>query len=186
MSTLSVQIRDAAFTRITTVITSFASTRKTPFPTIQTDQVPALGVFLLREQYSPDGDADVGPPRYVTDATIAIAVVNLSSDPAVLDGSIDSDVDLILDTLLCDPTFLDLRDTVTGQPIIEAIPQITRTTRFPKEGETYYCEVSLQMTFRFRCFFEPLAPNELEIVSVQAEPFGSAGATFTTQFDVGS
>lgn len=185
MSTLSVQIRDAAFQRITNAIATFKETRKIPFPTLQPDHVPALGVFLLREQYSPDGDAGVGPPRYVAEATIAAAVVDLSSKSSVLDGSIDTSVDLILDTLLCDPTFLDLRDSVTGNPIIESIPQITRTTRFPKEGETYYCEVSLQMTFRFRCFFEPLAPNTLTTVAVTAEPFGTApGETFTAEFDV--
>lgn len=180
------QIRDAAFTRIIKALADFKSARKIPFPTLQPDQVPALGVYLLREQYGPDGDPDVGPPRYVIDATIAVAVVDESSKPAVLNGSIDANVDRILDTLLCDPTFLDLRDSASGQPIIESIPQITRTTRFPKEGETYYCEVSLQMTFRFRCLFEPLTPNDLKIIAVQAEPFGADNSTFTTQFDLGS
>jgi hypothetical protein len=45
--------------------------RKVPTVTTQNDQFPRLGVYLVRENENPDGDANVGPPRYLDDTVIA-------------------------------------------------------------------------------------------------------------------
>jgi hypothetical protein len=183
--TISTYIRDAMFSRIEP-ITPWKSTRKTPFPTLQPDQVPALGVFLLRETMQPDGDANVGPPRYIVDAVISVAVVDLASKPTVLEGSVDALVDAILNTLLTDGTFIDLRWT-DGSPIIDSIPTIQRTYQFPQIGESYYLECRLQMTVRFMCFFEPVAPNMLTAVDVTPSPSPVASpATAILKIPLGS
>ena len=69
-------------------------------PTLSGADLPALQVFLLSEDYSPDGDANVGVPRYIVDAGIGISVVRGFGDPVVTDGDIDADVDAILNALL--------------------------------------------------------------------------------------
>jgi hypothetical protein len=151
---------------------TFLSTRKLPFPTIQADQLPGLGVYLLREQMSPDGDDNVGPPRYMVDAVISVMIIDLASDPSVLEGSIDSKIDQVEETLLTDYTFLDLRESATDQPIIESVPQITRTYQFPRDGDRYYIEARLQMTFRFRCKFPPKLINDLHEIDVDVRQGG--------------
>jgi hypothetical protein len=167
VSTLATQIRDAMFSRIVAAMpTAFKTTRKIPFPTLEPDMIPALGVYLLREQMSPDGDDNDGPPRYMVDAVIGIMLIDLAADPGVLEGKVDDKIDLIENTLLSDYTFLDLRDSATNQPIIESVPQISRTYQFPRDGESYYVEARLQMTFRFRCKFPPVLLHDLNEIDV--------------------
>lgn len=167
MSTITTFIRDAIYDRLVPIY-AWKSTRKSPIPTLQSGSVPALGVFVLRETYQPDGDANVGPPRYIVDAVISVAVLALASDTDVLEGSVDTLIDQILDALLTDGTFIDLRWT-DGSPVLDSVPTIQRTYNFPQIGETYYLESRLQMTFRFMCYFEPKAPNAFTTVDVHIE-----------------
>jgi hypothetical protein len=175
VSTLATQIRDATFSRIVAAMpTAFKSTRKIPFPTLSPDMLPALGVYLLREQMSPDGQDNHSVPRYMVDAVISVMLIDLANDPAVLEGAIDNTLDLIENTLLSDYTFLDLRDSATNQPIIESVPMISRMYQFPRDAESYYIEARLQMTFRFRCKF-PQAMltdlNEIDVTVQQGDSF---------------
>ncbi len=171
MSTIATMIRDAAFTRLLGIF-DWKSTRKIPVLPVQASMMPCLGAFVLRESYSPLGDANVGPPSYIVDAMLGFSVTDLSSDSDVLEGSIDTKIDLILNTLLCDGTFIDLRDE-NGNPVIDSIGSITRTYNYPSEGETNFCECRLQMTFRFFCYFEPNAPNLLRDVVVDVKGDGA-------------
>lgn len=179
MSSISTYIRDAMFTRINTLY-PWKSTRKAPAPTLQVSDVTALGVFLLRETMNPDGDANTGPPRYIVDAFISVAVVDLATDPEVLEGSVDAKIDNIRDTLLRDHTFIDLRWT-DGSAIIDSIPSITRTYQFPTNGEAYFLECRLQFQVRYFCYFDPIAPNALLEVDVDTQPFdGTVSPAYTT------
>lgn len=170
MTTIATYIRDAAYQRLLK-IAPWNSTRTVPIPPLQANLLPALGVFITRESMSPDGDSNVGPPRYISDAIISFTVTDLASKADVLAGSVDDKIDLIQDTLLCDSTFIDLRDQ-TGEPVLDSIPNVTRTYNFPSQGETLFLEARVQMTFRFRCFFEPAAPNLLRTVMVTVQPNG--------------
>lgn len=179
MSSISNYIRDAMFDRIRTLY-PWKVTRKAPSPTLQIGDVPALGVFLLRETMNPDGDANVGPPRYIVDAFISVAVIDNATDPQVLEGSLDAKVDAIRDALLKDHTFIDLRWT-DNEPVIDSIPNITRTYQFPNNGETYYIECRLQFQVRYYCYFDPIAPNALLEVDVNTQPFdGTTVNSYTT------
>ena len=152
-------IRDAAYHRLVAVMDpSFKATRKVPIPTLQADQVPQLGVFLLQEQYSPQGDYKTGPPRFNVDATYGFSVVDLASAPSVLDGALDALIDQIQTTLLTDPTFVDL---------FEGVSSMKRTYEWFKDGETYYAEARLQMNIGYAAEFLPATPNALQQVAVR-------------------
>jgi hypothetical protein len=168
VSTLTTMIRDAAYARLIR-ITEWRTTRKTPLSPLQPGDVPALGVFLLRETYQPDGDANAGPPRYIVDAVISVAILDIAGKPEVIEGSVDRLVDQALDALLCDGTFLGLRDG-RDRPIIDSVPAIQRSYHFPQMGESYYLECRLQMTFRFMCFFEANAPYTLHTIDIDTRP----------------
>jgi hypothetical protein len=191
---LTLQIRDGAYDRIVKAFKPFKSVRKIPMTPVQPDQVPALGVFFVNEDMGPDGDDNVATPRFISDVVIGISVLDTATKSDVLEGSIDKVGSAILDTLLCDPTFLDLRDVTTNQPIIESIPRIKRSHSVQKNGEAYYLELQLQMTFRYRCYFEPVAPNLLTTVAVTVQPPNDAAGdtntpkpdNFSAQIDLGS
>lgn len=168
MTTIATMIRDQAMIRLKKLTPdggSWKSFRKIALPTIEPNQLPCLGVYILRESLNPDGDANVGPPRYIADVTIGISIIDEGNKSYALEGSIDSLVDQAEDTLLQDITFLGMTDA-NNNPIIEAIPQITRTYNFFEKSETYMMECRLQMTIQYRCFFEPLAPNYLETIAI--------------------
>lgn len=173
MSTIANYIRDAVMTRLQNV-TQWKSTRKSPIPTLQPSSCPALGVFVLRETYNPDGDANVAEPKYITDLLLSVSVVDLATKPDVLDGSVDALIATILDTLLTDPTFVSLQDT-SGNYLIDSVPQIVRSYQFPQNGETYYMECRLQMTIRYYVTFNPPTPNALMLVDVTPSPQPSSG-----------
>jgi hypothetical protein len=123
----------------------------------------------MRETMQPDGDDNVSVPRYISDAVIGVSIFDSGDKPEVVDGNIDPLVDLIEDTLLKDISFVSLTWT-DGSPLVESFPSIVRSYSFPQSGETYFIEVRLQITVRFRCYFEPIAPNPLTDVVVTVVP----------------
>jgi hypothetical protein len=184
-STITTYIRDAMYDRLLAAkIAQWKVTRKSPIPTLQIGDLPALGVFIMRENYQPDGDSNVGPPRYIVDAVISVAVIDLASKPDVLEGSVDARVDTVLNTLLQDGSFIDLRWT-DGKPILDSVPAIVRSYQFPQIGESYTIECRLQMTFRFMCFFEPLAPNAFTAVDVHLENLDNTAASGPAVLEIG-
>lgn len=161
-------IRDQVYTRIEKLF-AWKSKVKVPTVTTQGDQFPRLGVYLVRETENPDGDANVGPPRYIDEVVIAISVMDAMYKPEVLEGSVDAMIDAIKNKLLQDITFVSLKNE-QGQFMLDSIPNISRTYQFPNNGETYYIECRLQMTFRFNVQYEPITPNAFKTLAVDARP----------------
>lgn len=183
MTTLATYIRDQAFTRLTSgsISANWKSTRKFPLPTVQQDQLPVLSVFLLSENMEPDGDENVSVPRFISTVNLAMSVLESADKPDTADGALDPLVDLIEDTLLQDPSFVSLTDA-NGNALIESFPEIRRSYSFPQQGEAYFIEVRLVLSIKFRCFFEPKAPNALTEVDVDTKPFDGSvqSGTYTT------
>lgn len=150
---------------------TWGSVRQVPTVTTKNDQFPRLGVYLFRETESPDGDSNAGPPRYISETVISISVMDALSKPDVLNGSVDVMIDTIKNALLQDYTFVSLKWT-DGTEMLDSIPTIQRTYNYPNNGESYYIECRLQMTFRFNVFYEPIAPNLLREVAVDVRPNG--------------
>ena len=176
----STAIRDAIFARLAPLVpTGFSKwglARVVSAPTVNATMLPALQIVLLKETYTPDGDENVGPPRFIVDATIGISVMRGMTDPAVLDGQADNDMRRFLDTLLHDGTFVN-SDSATdsddvpssGDPVFwfESIPRIESDRRMvQQQAEGYMLELVLRITFRSREFWDALAPNMLDTVRV--------------------
>ncbi|WP_024340987.1 hypothetical protein [Bradyrhizobium japonicum] len=178
MTTLATFIRDEAFRRLTvgTIAANWTSTAKLPIPTVQSDQLPRLAVYLVREIMNTDGDGNVSVPRFISDVTLGISVLDEAEKPSSLDGSLDTLIDLIEDTLLQDISFVSLKDA-DGRAVIESFEQIQRSFNFPQLGESYYAEARLQMTVRYRCYFEPVATTPLAEVDVHVSTFDDAATS---------
>jgi hypothetical protein len=173
---LPAQIRDAVFVRLKAAFKDFKVTRRSPLLPIQNDQLPGLGVFLAEDTDSPDGDLNVGPPRFISDATIAISVIEDAPKSESTRRKIEARMNAIKNVLFKDASFVALT-TRDGQPLLEGIARVRRTFSFPLQGDTFYAEGRLHIVCRFRCYYDPIAPNALTEVSVTAQPFGPGSSS---------
>jgi Uncharacterized conserved protein (DUF2190) len=216
-------IRDAVYDRLTRSGHGYAKTRKTPMPHLQTDQLPALSIFVLAGRAGSDGDENVGKVHFVWDDTIAISVARGFEDTAVLEGTIAAEVDALLNTLLTDASFVRFPAAwpkpaaevwAVGDPIyfdpatknatkvaaghlrmgealqaaanpsktgkvgglFEGITGATRRWVFPTEGETYFAELRLELTFRHRADYPPVIADDFKTFHVETAfpPGGTA------------
>lgn len=165
-------LRDAVYSRLVAAPSfDWKMTRKVPVPPFQSEHLPALGVYMVREEFGPDGDANTGPVRFMVDAMIGVAILDLHSKPEILDGKMDTTIEQALDAVLTDPTFFIVTDTL-GTPIQPSIEKILRTTDYPKEGETQYALGRLQITLRYYTIFPPVLKNDLQEIATTVRPPG--------------
>jgi hypothetical protein len=171
--TTVIDLRNAIFDRLTADAFPYASdyvtTRKTPLPSLQSDQLPALSVFILGGDASPDGDGNVANIRLVNDETIAISIARGLDDPAVLEGNIDAELEAIKTTLFTDPTFVRFGDGF----LFEALVRTRRRWLFPRDGDEYRIELQYELTFRKREIFEPIIGDAFERATLTTRQAGA-------------
>eukprot|EP01037_Dinobryon_pediforme_P017838 gene17838-18066_t len=139
-----------------------------PAPDLAAEDLPRVAVFILSENLVPDGDANAGEPKFEATTTIGISVVRGFTDPATLDGQIDTDVDAIENLLLTDSTFIGWG---AGVPVpFESISGITRRRQYPQNGETYFLELRLEIQFLTRVSYAPVINDLLTEIDVTVKP----------------
>ena len=158
MSTMhALEIADAAFAIVKT-IPGWNSTRRTPMVQVNPEDLPALGVYILREQWSADGDANAGEPSFVHDLSLgfsgAIALTDAVTQLTVLDGLMAA----ICSALLTNPNFIALS---------EGIASIDRRLVFSKEAETSLAEIQIEMRVQYRSNWPPLTPDDFNTLHVK-------------------
>jgi hypothetical protein len=166
-----IDLRNAIFDRLTAVgfSYSYATARKAPLPTLQADQLPALGVYVLDGDATPDGDGNVGELRFVDDDTIAISVVRGGAMPAALEVDMAVEYLAIQAALFCDATF-----TAFGpDALFESIPRQRRRWLFPAQGDEYRIELRYEITFRRRTRFEPVITDDFKEADLIVRQAGS-------------
>ncbi|MBP2494709.1 hypothetical protein ABID82_006949 [Methylobacterium sp. PvP062] len=181
MPSPSTQIRDAIVARLTgQTWLPVKAIRKQPRPQIQPANLPALLVILVDETETPEDEANIGPTRFISEVTVGISVVIGHQPPEQLDADLDDIVDRIRSHLLTDPTFVRGVDRSKDEddperyPLFEAVSKVRRGRVFPQDGETYFAEGRLEITFLARTNYEPVIPDLLEHVVITARP-ASAG-----------
>ncbi|SFT11742.1 hypothetical protein [Methylobacterium sp. yr668] len=157
--------------------------RRQPRPQIQPNNLPALLVILVDELETPEDEANTGPPRFISEVTVGISVVIGQQPPEQLDADLDDIVDRIRSHLLTDPTFVRGVDPAKDEddperyPLFEAVSKVRRGRLFPQEGETYFAEGRLEITFLARTNYDPVIPDVLEHVVITARPAGAGPGT---------
>ena len=163
MTTIATQIRDAIFTRVST-LTGYTKFQREPVPNIAPADVPVVTVFILSENLTPDGDPNAGAPKFEAIATIAVSVLRGFSDPVTLDGQIDVDLDAIENLLLSDPTFVGWGPHV---PVpFESVMGIRRQRIYHKDAEAYFIEARLEFQFLNRVYYPPNITTGLTEITV--------------------
>ena len=166
MSSDATLIREAIISRLSTLPGYVGSIRRQPVPQIQPADLPQLSVVIKSERLSPDGDANAGDLRFIGDITITISDVRGFAKQPELDAAQDDALDAIETTLFNDGTFTKMGP----EALFEAVTSISRTRNFPQQGEAYFAELRLEVTFEKRVEFPAIVTDALRHVVVTAPP----------------
>ena len=175
----STQIRDE-MASVIEGMSDFAKVARTQMPTFQPTDLPLAQVFVMAETLEPDGDENVGAPAFKASAIIAVSVVRGFDDPAALDGSIDADCDAVEAALLENPGFV----RHGKDALFEGVSRIQRRRLFPKDGETYFAELRLELTFDYRVLFEPKVDDDYTGADVTVRAQGASPKAPYTKFTI--
>lgn len=158
-------IRDAIFAKLETR-PGYGIIRKWPRPILQPEQLPSLTVSLLREERH--GGENEGEISFRVEATIGISMVRGFKQSADLEVEMHAEADAIEDLLLRDPEFTKLTPT----SLFEAVTDITRDRTFHPDGQTYLCEMQIEMKFRSSVAYEPIFVDDYHGATIKVRPIG--------------
>jgi hypothetical protein len=104
-SSYAMIVRDAILVRVQSM--PFFSTFK--FGTnkaeqVQPEKIPFCGIYFLSEDLTPDGDADVGEPRFRSSVLYGVSIVVQNNDAEAAEDKLDEAWVLVADRLFRDPT----------------------------------------------------------------------------------
>ncbi len=177
------ELRNAIYDRLASGVSSYTyeTTRKTPLPTLQAEQLPALSVYILEGDGRPDGEGNTGVVRLIEEDTIAVSIVRGLADTVALEGNMDAEYEAIRDKLFTDPTFVRFGDGM----FFESLERTRRRWLFPQHGDEYRIELQYAMTFRRRSVFEPVIVDDYHKTILTTRPAGKddKAPAITTVFD---
>jgi hypothetical protein len=137
----------------------FTTFRKTPMLQINKADLPIMGVYILREQRSADGDANVGVPKFLHHLTLGIAgAVSVESDAEGEFLGLEDTMTAIDEFLLRKKSWLDL---------IEGVVSMDRKSQYSKVGEVSLAEIRVEMVVQFRSQYEPVIEDDFLTMHVK-------------------
>ena len=136
----------------------------TPAKIIQAEHLPYLGVYFLRDSLGPDGDANVGEPRFVNSMHIGCSYIIQNNDDEQCAENLDTAYWSFM-KLLHDPAW-HLFELASEHVIrIEALPDIVRDENLKGnlQNGTPIGELTIEATYFYRINFDPIVTDLFEI-----------------------
>lgn len=162
MSTEAIEIADKAAELLQADYgVKWKTYRRTPMLSVNPKDLPTLGIFILRERRTSDGQPSIGVPQFIHDLTLGFSgarAITTDNEGDLL-TSMENDMTDIDRILLRDPTFLVL---------VEGVVSMDRTSQYSKVGEISLAEIRVEMVVRFRSYLEPVVPDDLETIHVES------------------
>jgi hypothetical protein len=141
--------------------TRFKTYRKTPMMQVTPADLPMLGVYILREQRTPMGDADHAEPRFKHALTLGFSgAVHAETDDQNTLYDLEQMMAELDEVLLTNPKFVNLCEGVTG---------MDRQSQYAKVGETTLFEIRVEMVLAFSSYFPPKVVDDLEKIVVTTQ-----------------
>jgi hypothetical protein len=164
----AMMIRDEMLKRIKTfpIFASVPRFGKSPMLTVQSEDIPYLGVYLVEEQLTVDGDANAGEPRFQSRAKIGFQYVIQNNDPDAAEDKLDLGYWAIL------TNFFEVQrwDYLANDTVwIEGVERGSRSHHYGNAGNdnrTPYAELRADLTFMQREFFPPPVTDVLKSIHV--------------------
>ena len=151
--------------------------RKTKMVPVQPDQVPYLGVYIIDEVMTPDGDGNAGEVAFIHNLRIGFSVMVAMSDQNAAEVEIDRAFWRIMNRLWTDQYVMNLLDTHnptdgSENPENTRIESIQRGLRRHSFGSnqlnnsTPLAELQYDVTCLYRTYWPPVVPDDLLEIDV--------------------
>jgi len=98
-------------------------------------------------------------PQFDHETVVGLSIATAGPDPESLENDIQRKTDLMLRVLLTDPTFVTFNPRLH---LFDGIDSIERQRIFPKDGETFFAEERVAITFLAYSSFEPRIDDDYE------------------------
>jgi hypothetical protein len=139
--------------------TRFKTYRKTPALQVRPEDLPLLGVYILRETREAWGAANHAEPKFMHMLTMGFSgAVHGETDEQNQLLQLEEWMSELDDILLSDPKFVKL----TG-----GVQSMDRQSQYAKIGETTLYEIRVEMVIPFQSNFPPRVDDMLERIHVE-------------------
>jgi hypothetical protein len=153
--------------------------RKNKMLVARPEYLPYLGVYIIDETMTPDGDGNAGEVRFIHATRIGFSVMQAMNDQDALEAGLDAAFWRIMNRLWPDEYILNLLDTTkpgtppTQNPDNTRIESIERGMRRYVWGnaslnnETPLGEMQYDITCRHRTYWSPVIPDDLLTIDMK-------------------
>jgi hypothetical protein len=186
----SLTIRDIFFDAVSDIpyFATFTK-RKSKLFQIQQEDLPYLGVYIMDEQMTPDGDLNAGEVRFIHTLRLGFSAMILNNDPVEAEVKMDQAFQAIMLRLWPDQYIMNRLDTLPyGHPELEhnnpdnvRVEGISRGARRHIWGnsnftnETPYAEMQYDVSCVFRTSWPPVITDDLLHIHVETVPLRHDG-----------
>jgi hypothetical protein len=144
--------------------------RKNKMLVARIEYLPYLGVYIIDETMTPDGDANVGDIRFIHAERIGFSVIQGNNDQDALELGLDAAYWRIMNRLWMDGTLNNV--FLSSMPDNTQIESVERGMRRYVWGnsafsnETPIGEVQYDITVRYRTYWSPGPFDDLDIIDI--------------------
>jgi hypothetical protein len=136
----------------------FKTYRKTPMLQVTPNDLPMLGVYILREKRTPMGNANHAEPKFKHELTLGFSgAVHAETDDQNKLYFLEQVMSEVDDILLTNPKFVNLTEGITG---------MDRLSQYAKVGETTLFEIRVEMVMEFSGWFPPKVEDDFNTLHV--------------------
>src|SRR5215467_10944382 len=179
----SLVIRDVFFDAVADVpyFANFTKRRSKQLQ-VQPENIPYLGVYIVDEQMTPDGDANAGEITFIHSLRIGFSVIEQNNDPAVTEQKLDEAFWAIMGRLWPDQYIMNMLDTrvypsgIYASPDNTRVEGVTRGVRRHMWGnssltnEMPIAELQYDVSVQYRTNWPPVITDTLDTVYTEFVP----------------
>ena len=168
-------IRDMLLTKLVAApfFSGFSVRKSRQLPT-QINQLPMLGVYLVKEDMSPDGDPNHGDIEMVHNLTVGFSVIIVNNDPEATQEKLNEAYWVIMNWLWRDQYLMNMIDTraypggVSNPDNVRIEGLLNGSWRFvdhpPLNNETPMSELRYEQTLKYRADYTPIILDDLLMI----------------------
>jgi len=162
--------------------------RKCKAHQIQPQDMPFLGLYIVSEEFVPDGDGNAGHIAFVHTLKLGFSVVMQNNDIDVSEQKMDAAFWAIMNGLWRDEYITNMLDTQAyGHPAIPSNPDNVRIESVSRgmrrhlwgdtklTNETPVCEMQCEVSVVYRTEFGPVIDDDLLNIHVETVPLVQGG-----------
>jgi hypothetical protein len=143
---------------------------------VQPEQLPVLGVYIVSERMTPDGEFNAGNVRFIHNWIIGFSIIIASNSSPDAEQAIDFSYWRLMNGLWCNASLMNLLGSDNPDNlVIEGLTAGNRRHVWGAVGarnETPTVEAQFEVTGTHRWGYDPIIPDRLDLIVETAIPAG--------------